>query len=69
MRFRVWFQAVKVRFGGVPNTVEKVVRGQAVAYVVERTTRETQAEQYWDTVLDSIEQENVLFSGRSCLLS
>ena len=42
---------VRVRFGGVPSTAEKVVRVGFVAYLVERPTRETQAEQYSDNAL------------------
>ena len=50
---------IRIRFGGVPSTVEEVVRVRlrrlsecgSVAYLVERPTRETQAEQYADTTL------------------
>ena len=43
---------VRVRLGGVPSTVEKVIRVRfCCLLIVERPTQETQAQQYSDTVL------------------
>ena len=40
-----------MRFGGVPSTVEEVVQVRLFFVLSERPTRETQAEQYSDTIL------------------
>ena len=49
---------VRVRFGGVPSTVEEVVPYGSVACLIERPTWDTYADQYLDTVLKQ--------SPRSC---
>ena len=59
---------VRVRFGGVPSTVEEVVRVRlccSVAYLIERPTRETRAEQYSDTVLMLGRQEWCMIWGKT----
>ena len=49
---------VRVRFGGVPSTVEEVVRVRFCCLLSWRPTRKTQAEQYSDTVLLETRQSN-----------